>query len=174
MSNRKSFETSVNPSFKHPAVEGADSEKYLKALHKELVSYNDFLTNRIKNMSESKEKFNLESKQGQPSLIFRKAAPQKEHLFISFPVINNERCTKILLLDKNDEIKKSFLIQGEKLVKFDAKNIHRSARNDTVFYYHSQSEIDNSALADYLKTIDTKLSKIMRAINLEKPKTTHE
>lgn len=210
LSNRKTFETSVNPSFKTPGVEGADSEKYLKALHKELVSYNDFLTNRIKNMSEAKEKFttsqigstkaytktidsiytkyctykteiaklnhskkgqmirekfNLESKQGQPSLIFRKAAPQKEHLFISFPVINNERCTKILLLDKNDEIKKSFLIQGEKLVKFDAKNIHRSARNDTEFHYYTQSEIDNSALADYLKIIDLKLSKINRALN---------
>lgn len=114
--------------------------------------------------NEVKKKMRFETQQGQPSLIMRNITPEKEHLFINFPMVNNERCTKILLLDENDKIKKTLFVQGDKLLKFDAKNIHRSQRNDNGFHYHSQEYIDNCGLDDYLKMINKKLKRSLTLI----------
>lgn len=119
-----------------------------------------------------KKKMGFESKMGQPSLILRKITPEKEHLFISFPTINNERCTKIILLDEKDNIKKTFLVQGDKLIKFEAKNIHRSKSNQNGFYYHSQEYIDNSGLKDYLEMINKKLKRALKEIKKERTNKT--
>lgn len=118
-----------------------------------------------------KKKLRFDTKQGQPSLILRKITPDKEHIFINFPTVNNERCAKIILLDENDNVKKSFFVKGDKLVKFDAKDIHRSKRNDNGFYYHSQEYIDNSGLKDYLEMINKKLKRALKEI--EKERTTN-
>lgn len=154
--SKENYTTTISGSLKDmlPDIE-AVHEKYLK--YKKVTQ----AIRPIQKKHELQKKFHIESRQSQPALLLRDITPFNEHIFISFPIISKERYTKIILLDKDDNIKETFLIRKDKLVKFDAKNIHRSKRNDTEIHYHTQEVIDNSGLKDYLKMIDDRLTEAL-------------
>lgn len=112
----------------------------------------------------AKDALDIECKKGSPSMILKNATPNNESLQISFPIINKERCTKILALKGDNQIKKSFLMQGDKLVKFEAKTLGRSKRNDNKFNYYTNEEIKKSGLRGYLKNLSERLDYIVASL----------
>lgn len=107
-----------------------------------------------------KEKYGIDTIMSSPCLIFRKINDTCENIVLSFPVMKGKKCTKIIITGQNDNIKKSLFVEEDKLVKFQATSLGRSSRNDTVKNYHSQEEIENSGLANYLQIAKTRLEAI--------------
>lgn len=105
----------------------------------------------------AKELLNYDSKKGSPSLILKNITDKNEDLYVSFPVVLGKKCTKIIVCEGSENIIKSFFVIDDKLVKFEAKKLGRSARKDNAFNYYSQEEIDNSKLDEYLQIIKTRL-----------------
>lgn len=123
---------------------------------------------KIKDMPRKKafkEKYGVDTIMSSPCLIFRDITPLHESIVLSFPVVNGKQCTKIILWGQNDNIKNSLFIEEDKLVKFQAKSIGRSIRKEIKTNYHTQEEIDNSNLSNYLNLVKSRLDAI------PKPKT---
>ncbi len=118
---------------------------------------------KIKDMQRKqafKEKYGIDTIMSSPCLIFRNINDRSENIVLSFPVMKGKKCTKIIITGQNDNIKKSLFVEEDKLVKFQATSLGRSSRNDTVKNYHSQEEIENSGLANYLQIAKTRLEAI--------------
>lgn len=94
-----------------------------------------------------------------PSLIFKYITENNEHIALSFPVMKDKQYTKLILL-RGKEIKESLFVEGDKLIKFNAKDISRSHRHDIKTNYHSQEEIDNCGLEKYLELVKERLLSI--------------
>ena len=107
-----------------------------------------------------KKKYKIDTIMSSPSLLLRDITPAHESIHISFPVFKNKMCTKIIILGQNDKIKKSLFVSDDKMIKFNAPSLKRSKRNDTVTNYHSQQEIDESGLKDYLLMAKERLEAI--------------
>lgn len=104
-----------------------------------------------------KNRYQIDTIMSSPSLIFKNTSITNEEIHLSFPALNGELCTKILVVNQNGEIKKSLFIEKDKLVKFNASNLGRSKRKDTKINYYSQEEINNSELSHYLKILKSRL-----------------
>ena len=121
---------------------------------------------RIKKIKEAdrknafKQKFKIDTVMASPTLILRDITPAKESILISFPVMQGTTCTKIIVLGQNDKIKKSLFIRDDKMLKFKATSLGRSKRKDTATNYHSQQEINDSGLNDYLLLIKERLESV--------------
>ncbi len=135
-------------------------------VHKKYMECKDELAklNESDLKNRAKDALDIECKKGSPSMILKNATPNNESLQISFPIINKERCTKILALKGDNQIKKSFLMQGDKLVKFEAKTLGRSKRNDNKFNYYTNEEIKKSGLRGYLKNLSERLDYIVASL----------
>lgn len=94
-----------------------------------------------------------------PSLIFKYITENNEHIALSFPVMKGKQYTKLILL-KGKDIKESLFVEGDKLIKFNAKDISRSHRHDIKTNYHSQEEIDSCGLDGYLELVKERLLSI--------------
>lgn len=112
----------------------------------------------------AKDYFGISSRAGSPSFILRNITDEHEDLQISFPIVDNKTCTKILLLEGVDSIKNSFFIMDNKLVKFEAKKLGRSARIDNKLNYYSQNEIESFGLDSHLNKILARLNTIINGI----------
>lgn len=111
----------------------------------------------------AKEAFNIECSKGSPSMILKNVTPQNDDLHISFPTILNGRFTKIIAF-KDDVIKKTWFMQGNKLIKFEAKSLGISKRKDNKFHYYSNEEIKNSGLREHLEILAKRLSLIAQGL----------
>lgn len=107
-----------------------------------------------------KKRYKIDTIMSSPSLIFKNTSQTGESIHLSFPKLNGEICTKILIVSQNNDIKKSYFIQNDKLVKFNASSLGRSKRQDTVTNYYSQEDIDNSGLREVLGFLKSRLSVI--------------
>lgn len=121
---------------------------------------------RIKNIKEAdrkkafKQKYKIDTVMASPTLILRDITPANESILISFPVMEGKTCTKIIVLGQNDKIKKSIFIRDDKMLKFRATSLGRSKRKDTATNYHSQQEINDSGLNDYLLLLKARLESV--------------
>ena len=121
---------------------------------------------RIKNIKEAdrkkalKQKYRIETVMSSPSLNLKDITPAHESIYLSFPVMQGVECLKIIILGQNDKIKKSLFINGDKMIKFNATSLGRSKRKDTLTNYHSQEEIDNSGLREYLLMAKSRLESV--------------
>lgn len=121
---------------------------------------------RIKNIKEAdrkkafKQKYKIDTVMASPTLILRDITPANESILISFPVMEGKTCTKIIVLGQNDKIKKSLFVRDDKMLKFWATSLGRSKRKDTATHYHSQQEINESGLNDYLLLIKERLESV--------------
>jgi len=80
--------------------------------------------------------------------------PEGYDLRITFPSVLCQRANQILIMD-GEEIKKSFYIVDNKLLKLDIRNLHDAFTHaKRQRYYHSQEYIDNSGLIDYIGLIE--------------------
>ncbi len=107
-----------------------------------------------------KQKYKIDTVIASPTLILRDITPANESILISFPVMEGKTCTKIIVLGQNDKIKKSLFVRDDKMLKFWATSLGRSKRKDTVTHYHSQQEINESGLNDYLLMIKERLESV--------------
>lgn len=107
-----------------------------------------------------KQKYNLDTRDGSPSLIFKNINDDGQNLHLSFPVMAGEQCMKIIIEKRNGNIGKSLFVNGDKLIKFNATSLGRSKRTETNTNYHSQEEIESSGLSDYLTIIKERLNLI--------------
>lgn len=107
-----------------------------------------------------KQKYDVDTRDGSPSLIFKNVNDNGETLHLSFPVMAGEQCMKIIVEKRNGNIGKSFFVNGDKLVKFNATSLGRSKRTELKTNYHSQEEIDSSGLKEYLTILKKRLSVI--------------
>lgn len=137
--------------------------KTIKRIHKKF----DKLRGAMHNLKESdkkelaKRKLGIETVPGDSTIIFK----DKETIRLGFPSLKGKDSVKILVLDENENIIKSYCIQDANLVKFNPSSISRGKRNDTQNHYHTQQEIDESGLYEYLALLDKKLNKIMKTIS---------
>lgn len=118
-----------------------------------------------KKKERAKDVLGISARAGSPSFILKNITKQNEDLQISFPVVDGIQCTKILILEGIDIIKQSFFIMEDKLVKFEAKKLGRSARIDNKLNYYSQDEINSFNINEYLKLIQEKLKNITKRIS---------
>ena len=87
-----------------------------------------------------------------------KVTPEGYDLRITFPSVLKQRANQILVM-AGDEVKKSFYIIDDKLLKLDIRDIHDAFTHaKRQRYYHSQEYIDNSNLDKYIYLI-TKILK---------------
>lgn len=111
--------------------------------------------------AEMKEKFKkqykIETQQSNPCLIFDNINDVGEGLHLSFTQCKGKPCTKIIVIKRNGNPGKCFLIQEDKLIKFETKNFGKGKRSDSAVRYHSQEEIDNSGLYEYLLLLKERL-----------------
>lgn len=110
-----------------------------------------------------KQKYGIETRMSSPSLIFKNANEQGESLHLSFPTMSGVRCMKIVIEKLNGNIGKSFFVNGDKLVKFNATTLGRSKRADVGTYYYSQEEIASSGLNEYLQILKKRLKAIPKS-----------
>lgn len=109
----------------------------------------------------AKEKLGISTTPGNSTILFK----GDENIRLGFPPLKGKESVKILVLDKNRNITKSFCIQDNHLIKFNPVSISRGKRNDTENHYHTQQEIDTSGLSEYLTLLDTRLNKILKIIS---------
>ena len=95
-----------------------------------------------------------------PTIILKNITPERENLYINFPVLNGERNFRLIVSGQNNNVKKSLYVDKDKLVKFNAKTINSRKRKDTQMNYHSQEEINNSGLKELLLLAKAKLESI--------------
>lgn len=150
----------------------ADYTNYLKTTKIELEKFNKFLKIKLQKLEENKNKLGFETRPGQPALLLKNVTPLGENILVSFPVIDNQKCTKIALIDKNETVRKILFIKDEKLVKISNMRLDRMVRKDTNFYYHTQEEIDKSNFRYYLEMIDEKLTELAEGIKKERKNKT--
>ncbi|MCM1002862.1 MAG: hypothetical protein NC408_00805 [Candidatus Gastranaerophilales bacterium] len=110
-----------------------------------------------------KDKYNIETRDGSPSLIFKNINDEGEVLHLSFPTMAGVRCMKIIIEKRNGNIGKSLFVNGDKLVKFNATSLGRSKRTDTDSNYHSQEEIESSGLKEFLLILKKRLAIIPKS-----------
>ncbi len=107
-----------------------------------------------------KKKYRIETVMSSPTLIFKNMSLTGEEIHLAFPKLHGKVCTKILVISQNGDIKNSWFIEDDKLVKFNASNQRRSKRSDTITHYYSKEEIDNSGLKEVLERLKSRLSTI--------------
>lgn len=110
-----------------------------------------------------KDKYNIETRDGSPSLIFKNINNDGESLHLSFPTMAGVRCMKIIIEKRNGNIGKSLFVNGDKLIKFNATSLGRSKRTDTDSNYHSQEEIESSGLKEFLLILKKRLAVIPKS-----------
>lgn len=110
------------------------------------------------------DKFGIFCKAKNLSMTFKNILPKGEDLQISFPIQKNERYTKILVLKNENEIVKTLLMQGNKLLKFKARNRGRTLGNPNRVYYHTNDEIKNSGLKEYLDILARRFNFILESL----------
>lgn len=110
-----------------------------------------------------KQKYNIDTRDGSPSLIFKNINEDGEHLHLSFPTMAGVRCMKIIIEKRNGNIGKSLFVNGDKLVKFKATSLGRSKRTDTDSNYYSQEEIEASGLYEFLQILKKRLNIIPKS-----------
>ncbi len=110
-----------------------------------------------------KDKYNIDTRDGSPSLIFKNINDDGESLHLSFPTMAGVRCMKIIIEKRNGNIGKSLFVNGDKLVKFNATSLGRSKRTDTDSNYHSQEEIESSGLKEFLLILKKRLAVIPKS-----------
>lgn len=110
-----------------------------------------------------KDKYNIDTRDGSPSLIFKNINDDGESLHLSFPTMAGVRCMKIIIEKRNGNIGKSFFVNGDKLVKFNATSLGRSKRTDTDSNYYSQDEIESSGLKELLLILKKRIAIIPKS-----------
>lgn len=101
----------------------------------------------------------FETKRGNPSIIMRGVGENSENIHLSFPMFVGKRAAKIQLLGENDSVKQVFYILDDKLVRFDADDIHSAVRDDRKLRFYSEEEIERLGVKKYLSVINEHLQK---------------
>lgn len=105
----------------------------------------------------AKEKLHIGTITGDSTIILK----ARETIRLSFPPLKGAESAKILVLDENENIIRSYCIQDSKLVKFNPTNVKRGKLSHTINHYHTQEEIDNSGLKDDLIRIERRLNNMI-------------
>lgn len=103
--------------------------------------------------------------QGNPALVIKNINKDKEIVHLSFPVFDGKKCTKLLVLNDENKIAKTFYIMDNKLVKFNAGSIHSKKQINRQICYYSQEEIDKSGLREYLKAVNERLESAVESLS---------
>ena len=140
-------------------------------------NYDYFKTNIVRysplaqNRKALRDRHNIVT-QGHPALIFKKITDDRNDLYLSFPKTQGKRVMKLIEM-KGDNVLNTFLVDDNKLVKFEVKSMNcHKINNLQQINYHSQDYIDRSPLENYLSKINRVLnlanSEIKDAINARK------
>lgn len=114
----------------------------------------------------AKKKLRIETFPGQnQAIIYKNIGGNGDNIHMSYPMVQGKPSIKILVLTSEGKIKDSFLIQEDKLVKFNPTDTAKSKRSDVVLNYHTQEEINSSNLSQYLYMLDNRLSYIAEIIS---------
>jgi hypothetical protein len=112
-----------------------------------------------------KQRYKMDTIMSSPCLIFHEITPKNGSLHLSFPDMKKGNAVKIIEIKQNGNIGKSFFIQNNRLVKFEAKDLGLSKRQDTVDNFYTQEEIDNSGVYEFIELLKDRLGYIFESLN---------
>lgn len=96
---------------------------------------------------------------------FSNITPEKYDLRLTFPTVLGKRAVQLLLME-GENVKQSFYILDEKLVKVDIKKANDSFTHPTrQIYYHTQDYIENSRLEEFLTLISRALNRANKIVS---------
>lgn len=137
--------------------------------YKDLIDdiFSNFEKYRVKirkyfhNKTEKKQKFktenNISTKLASTAVKFDRITKDGNDLRLSFPKVRGNIATQILVMD-GDEIKKSFFIINNKLLRFDIKKLSdKIVRYNKNLYYYDNQYLQESNLPEYLILLRDKL-----------------
>lgn len=102
---------------------------------------------------------------------FEKITPEKYDLRLTFPSLQGKRVAQILVMN-GDNIKESFYIIDEKLLKLDFKHVNTAfIHADRQRYYYPQKYIDNSRLGEYIDLMGKYLNRANRVMMNKPPES---
>ena len=129
--------------------------------HFEYLAYSyDYLNKNNVNLEFSRRGINL-----------GKITPEGYDLRLTFPSVQGKPSTQILVMN-GEEIKQSFYIIDEKLLKLNIKKVSDAfTHTGRQRYYYSQDYIDNSGLSGYIDLISKTLNKANHIISKITPET---
>ena len=104
-----------------------------------------------------KEENGISTQLATTAVRFERITPEGYDLRLSYPVIPNNVATQILVM-KGDNIKKSFYILNEKLLRFNIRKLtDKFEHYDRNLYYYDNEHLQNSNLETYLVLLRDKL-----------------
>ncbi len=104
-----------------------------------------------------KEENGISTQLATTAVRFEEITPEGYDLRLSYPVIPNNVATQILVM-KGDNIKKSFYILNEKLLRFNIRKLtDKFEHYDRNLYYYDNEHLQNSNLETYLVLLRDKL-----------------
>lgn len=138
----------------------ANEKELINTLYEGYTKYKDtFKQVQFYKREQLLSEIGFETKRGNPSIIMRSVGENSENIHLSFPMFLGKRAAKIQLLGENDSVKKVFYILDDKLVRFDAEDIHSAIRDDRKLRYYSEEEIERFGVKKYLSVINEHLQK---------------
>lgn len=134
----------------------------INRIFKSIDKLKENLRKRFPYLSDSEEfrqKNNINIEFSRRGVRFPNITREKYDLRITFPSVQGKRATQILLMD-GEEIKQSFYILDEKLVKLEIKKLSDAFTHpNRKIYYHTQEYIENSRLEEFVNLISKTLNR---------------
>ena len=121
-------------------------------------------TSEIKDMA--RKALSISTKVSSPAITFRNLKNFPNDLQVSFPILKDKKCARINILGYKDNIRHSYIVEDDALVKCNITNPKRGYRTDAKTYYYSNEEIEKSGLETCLNVLNSKLKKIVEHISL--------
>lgn len=130
----------------------------IKNLHKNIDEFKTLLKEKYPSIKEkdsyaSQNNINTRVK----GLKFYGITPDGKDLRLTFPVVQGKQATNLLVM-QNNEIKESYFIMEDKLVRFNVKNENDFLpHSDRQIYYYPKEYVDKIDISKYFELINEKL-----------------
>ena len=109
---------------------------------------------------------NISTKVTTTAVKFDNITPDGYDLRLSFPKVKDDTATQLLVM-QGDEIKNSFYILNNKLLRFNIKDLNfRFNRYNQNLYYYDNKHLQNSELPNYLSLINNKLQELNTKLDI--------
>ena len=154
----------------------ANLDKYNKILddiHSSFKQYQAKMRKYLRKPNKSrkfKSENNISTKITTTAVKFDNITHDGYDLRLSYPKVRNSVATQLLVMS-GDEIKNSFYIINNKLLRFDIKDLNdKITHNNRKFYYYDNKYLQNSNLQDYLLLLKEKLQELNEKLDVIREK----
>lgn len=117
-----------------------------------------------------RKKYDITSVKGSHVVRFKHLTDENEEVRLYYTVFDGGKIIKFLVVDGDGKVKKTFIVQDNKLVKFEANKLKSKMHSKRIFNYYSQEEIDNSSLYGIIKKINNRINAFISEYDLSNQK----